>query len=184
LGGAVAGASPAAAAPTQPRRSAPAESAARAANGSPAPAPPQSSTECRSPDARDILVCGQRQQPYRVDAAVLEAGRNVESNARSATSAVPAAQAACSASPMGCSKGFDSLDLANVAVVAGTMAVRAAKHKDWTSTFNTAGTDEYKLYQEAKRRREAEAASRNAARVKMKAEEEEREAHARDANLR
>jgi hypothetical protein len=107
----------------------------------------------------------------------MKAGEEVKNNSRSATSAVPAAQAACSSSPMGCTKNLGSLDLANVAIVAGTAAVRAAKGEDWAKVFRPGGPDEYQLYQQAKLRREAEAEERAAAEVKRKAEEQEQDAH-------
>jgi len=152
-------------------------------NSTPAPTPSQVPTKspeaaCPSHDTRNIVVCGQRRQPYRLDPSVMEAGREAESNSRSATSATPSAQAACSAAPMGCTKDLRSLDLANVAIVLGTAAVSAAKGDDWTKAFRPGGPDEYQLYQQAKRRREAEAAERAAAEVKRKAEAHEREAHA------
>jgi hypothetical protein len=140
-----------------------------------------SGAACPSHDARNIVVCGQRRQPYRLDPSVMETGREVESNSRSATSAMPTAQAACSASPMGCTKDLRSLDLANVAVVIGTTVARAAKGDDWAKVFRPGGPGEYQLYQQAKRRREAEAEERAAAEVKRKAEAQEREAHATSA---
>lgn len=152
-------------------------------NSPTAPAASKALTEpleavCPSHDARNIVVCAQRQRPYRLDPSVMEAGRQAESNSRSATSATPSAQAVCSASPTGCTKDLRSLDLANVALVVGTTAVRAAKGDDWTKVFRPGGPDEYQLYQQAKRRREAEAGERAAAEVKRKAEANERGAHA------
>jgi hypothetical protein len=79
---------------------------------------------------------------------------------------------------MGCTKDLSSLDLANVAVVVGTTAIRAARGDDWTKAFRTGGPDQYQLYRQARRRREAEAEERAAAEVKRKAEAQEREAHA------
>jgi hypothetical protein len=79
---------------------------------------------------------------------------------------------------MGCTKDLSSLDLANVAVVVGTTAIRAARGDDWTKAFRTGGPDQYQLYQQAKRRRDAEAEQQAAAEAKRKAEEEEREVHA------
>jgi hypothetical protein len=147
----------------------------------PAPAPPQVHTgadaACQSEDARNIVVCGQRREQYRLDPSVMKAREEVKSNRRSATSATPAAQAACSSSPMGCTKDLESLDLANVAVVVGTAAVRAAKGEDWAKVFRPGGPDEYQLYQHAKQRGEAEAEERAAAEVKRKAEKQERDAH-------
>lgn len=79
---------------------------------------------------------------------------------------------------MGCTKDLGSLDLANVAIVVGTTVVRAAKRDDWTKVFRPGGQNEYQLYQQANRQREAEAEERAAAEVKRKAEAQERDAHA------
>ena len=144
-------------------------------------APPRPTAEardaCRSADTRDILVCAQR-QPYRVDPNVMESGRQAETNSRSATSAVPTAQAACLSSPIGCTKDLSSLDLANVAFVLGIAAVRAAQGRDWSRAFRPAGPDEYQLYQQVKQKRAAEADERAATQVKRQAEDQERKAHA------
>ena len=136
------------------------------------------------PNARDIVVCGQRGQAYRVDPDVMEANREVQTKQRSATSAVPTAQAVCSrllvGPPATCGQGLGSLDLANVAMVVATTAVKAAKGEDWKSIFRPGGSDEYRLYQAAKRRREAADEQRAAARVRMAAREAERKVD--DAN--
>src|SRR4051794_7679490 len=176
---AVAPSSPAAASP-------PAATVPNSTNGPPTPAPPPNSSEaagdtCKSPNTREIVVCGERRQPYRLDPSIMEANRHSESNSRTASSATPVAQAVCSASPMGCGKGLDSLDLANVALVVGMMTVRAAEGKDWTGAFKTGGPDEYQLYRQAKQEREEADAERAARNVKRKAEEAER-AHAQTAN--
>jgi len=130
---------------------------------------------CQSRNAKDIVVCTQRLQPYRLDPAVNEASRQVEANSRSAIAAVPPAQAICAAQPSGCGNGLASLDLMNVAIVVGTAGVRAATGEDWTKAFKTGGPDEYRLYQEAKQMREAQDAERAAARLRAKAREAERE---------
>jgi hypothetical protein len=136
---------------------------------------------CQNRNAREIVVCGQRGQAYRVDPNVMEANREAQTNQRSATSAVPPAQALCSRQPVGppsgCGEGLGSLDLANVAIVVATTAVKAAKGEEWKSIFRPGGRDEYQLYQEAKRRRETEDDERAAATVRMKAREAERKAH-------
>lgn len=137
-------------------------------------APKATDQACRSQDPRDIVVCAQRGQPYRLDPDVMDANRQVETNNRSATSAIPPAQASCSASPMHCPMGLESLDVANVAIVAATIAVKAAKGEDWKSAFKPGGPDEYQLYQQAKRRREAKAMDRLAADARSKARAAER----------
>lgn len=131
---------------------------------------------CRSKDARDIVVCAQRRQEYRIDPSVIDAGRQAEAINRSMTSPAPAAQAVCSSQPMGCGRSPASLDLANVALVAVTTAIRAAKGEDWTRGLKPGGPDEYQLYREAKARREVEDTRRAAASARRKAQEAEREA--------
>jgi hypothetical protein len=70
---------------------------------------------------------------------------------------------------MGCGTGLEGMDLANVAIVAGTMAIKAAKGEDWTKAFKTGGPDEYQLYLQAKQEREArEAERRQAAAAKLR----------------
>lgn len=105
-------------------------------------------------------MCAQQRPAFRPDHDVSQAGRQAHDNSRSATVAVPAAQASCASSPRGCGTGLENLDLANVALVLGTAAVRAAKGEDWKKAFKTGGPDEYQLYLEAKRLRVARAAER------------------------
>jgi hypothetical protein len=90
----------------------------------------------------------------------MEAGREARVDGRSTNTAAPAAQASCSASPMGCGTGLEGLDLANVAIVVGTAAVKAAKGEDWKAAFRKGGPDEYQLYLEARRRRELQEVER------------------------
>jgi hypothetical protein len=150
--------------------------AVAAAEPIPAPSVSQGSeasagAPCRAKDPHDILVCGERRQAYRLDPVVMEASRKAEANNRSAIAPMPPAQAVCARAPSGCGAGLEGLDLANVAIVAGTMAVRAADGKDWTSPLRPGGPDEYELYKQARRRRQAEETERAAARVKRRAEE-------------
>jgi hypothetical protein len=166
LGGAAAGAPPSTPGP------APVETTSISPYGPPAPAPVRNTTKaadgsCHPQDARDIVVCAQRRQGYRLNPSVMDAERRAEQSARSATSAPPAAQASCAASPMGCGTGLEGLDLANVAVVVGAMAVKAAKGEDWKKAFRQ-GPDEYQLYLQARHQRDAREAERaEAAAVKV-----------------
>lgn len=136
-----------------------------------------SAAACPPHEDHNIVVCGQRGQAYRLDPNIVEASRGLDREQRSVTGSSPAAQATCSSQPTGCGKDLGSLDLANVAIVAGTMAVRALKGKDWAAGLRTGGPDEYQLYQQAKRRREAAEQQQAAARVKTKARQAEREEH-------
>ena len=145
--------------------------AAQPAYGPPVPpaskAAKPAADPCRLQDSRDIVVCAQRKQGVRIDTDVVGATRQVEQNARAATATMPAAQANCSASPQGCGTGLAGLDLANVALVVATTAVKAAKGEDWTKVLKPGGPDEYQLYLEAKREREAkEQEARDAAAIR------------------
>ena len=101
------------------------------------------------------MVCAQRKQGLRIDTDVVDARRQTDQNARSATATMPAAQANCAATPQGCGTGLAGLDLANVALVVATTAVKAAKGEDWTKVLKPGGPDEYQLYLQAKQEREA-----------------------------
>ena len=113
----------------------------------------------------------------------MEAGHAAEANSRSASTSAPPAQAACATAAV-CGKGLESVDWPNVAIVVGTTVAKAAKGEDWASIFRPGGPDEYQLYRQAKRRREAEAGDRAAAAVKREAEEQERRAHAANDDTR
>lgn len=116
---------------------------------------------CHSQDPQDIVVCAQRRQAYRLDPNVTNASRASEILSRNATAAVPPAEAICASSPPGCGKGLESLDLANVALVVGTVALKAAKGEDWRKAFRVS-PDEYQLYVAAKNEREAREVERKA----------------------
>ena len=114
----------------------------------------------------DILVCARPsgdQSPYRLDPDVMLAAHAAAADKASGKARVPTAQKSCSATPTGCGRDLAGLDLLNVAVVVGTMAVKAAKGEDWTKAFKVGGPDEYQFYVQAKRRREAHDAERAAA---------------------
>jgi hypothetical protein len=150
LAGAVIGAPPA------PASSAPAEAAPSSTYGPAVPTPTRTAVnanaECPTQNERDVVVCAERRQTYRLDPSVMDAKRQAESGGASDGVAMPPAQVSCSAAPMGCGKGLAGLDLANAAMVLGTAAVRAAKGEDWAKAFR--GPDEYQLYLQAKWQRE------------------------------
>jgi hypothetical protein len=110
---------------------------------------------CRSQNSRDVVVCAQRRQTSQLDPDVSDAQRKGEKANRRASTARPTAQASCSTLPQGCGTGLAGLDLANVAIVLGTMAVQAVKGEDWKKSLRTGGPDEYQLYLQAKQEREA-----------------------------
>lgn len=128
----------------------------------------RSAVNCEPQTARDVIVCAERRQGYRIDPNVTDAARQSAAARSSATSSQPTAQAACASQPTGCAGGLASLDLVNVAEVATTAAVKAARGKDWKTAFER-GPDEYRLYVEAKRQREALEAQRAAQAARLKA---------------
>lgn len=134
-------------------------------------APAASPPPCAKPDDGAILICGQGPQPYRLDPDVSAGSRAADRDHDQASARVPAAQAACAQSPMGCGKGLESLDLANVAFVAGSMAVSAATGGDWKKPLRPAGPGEYARYQEAKQHREELATARAARKLRDEARE-------------
>ena len=145
--------------------------AAEPAYGPPVPPPAKAAKPaadpCRSQDSRDIVICAQRKQGLRIDTDVVDANRRAKQNARSATASMPAAQASCAAKPQGCGTGLEGLDLANVALVVATTAVKAAKGEDWTKVLKPGGPDEYQLYLQAKQEREErEQEAKDAAAIK------------------
>ena len=127
--------------------------------GPPVPAAPKTTNvmadPCRSQHSRDIVICAQRSKGLQIDTDVVDARRAAEQNARSVIATMPAAQANCSQSPRGCGTGLAGLDLANVALVVATTAVKAAKGEDWATVLKPGGPDEYQLYLQAKQEREA-----------------------------
>ena len=138
------------------------------AYGPPAPPPAGAIGDpCKSQDSRDIVVCAQRKQGLRLDSDVVDAQRAAQAASQSATVRRPTAQASCASLPQGCGAGLEGLDLLNVAVVAATTAVKAVSGDDWKKVLKPGGPDEYQLYLEAKRDREArEQEARDAAAVR------------------
>ncbi len=131
-----------------------------------APLPPPADGKCASAETGAIVVCGSGPPPYRIDPDVTAGAQAAERDRDEAIVPVPAAQAACARSPMGCGKGLESLDLANVAVVAGTMAVKAARGEDWARPLRPTGPGEYQRYREAKQVRQERAADRAARKLR------------------
>lgn len=124
---------------------------------------------CTSGNPRDIVVCAQRRQGYRLDPDVQAAATQATGASSGTTPALPPAQALCASQRTGCGRGLAGLDLANVALVTTETAVRAARGEDWTSVFKNSAADEYQLYLAAKKEREARQAQRAAEAAKLRA---------------
>lgn len=158
--------------------------AARPAYGPPAPIPAAVKTPAKaaiadacpnrrpSADSREIVICAQRPQGYRLNPDVLEARREKRHNGGRPRPPENFNHNDCATvGPMGC-RGGPTINLIAAAMTAATMAKRLAKGEEIGSMFETTPEPtEYQLYLEAKRRREArEAQAAQAAAVaKMKA---------------
>jgi len=144
-----------------------------AAYGPAAPAPPKAAAKpvddgCAaatpSPNARDIVICAQRPNGYRLNPDVMEARKEKrEANAgRLKTPAEKAQVGGACVGPNSCVPTGPNLLAA--AIGAATMAKRLAEGKEIGSMFETTPqTDEYHLYLAAKQRREQREAQERAA---------------------
>lgn len=133
--------------------------AADSAGGASAPVPPvlspavNGSAACKSDNADEVVVCAKPGDRYRIDSSVLEAGR-----ARDALPPKPAPDANRVASngcvgPASCTGAV--VPLVRMALVAARAAALAANGDDWRDAIRT-HEDEYRLYQQAEKRRASE----------------------------
>ena len=146
---------------------------ASAAAPAPAPAPtavapPAKSSDdgCKdktNPDTREIVICAQKPQGYRLNPDVMMAKKAIRSGGRP-TRPGPAAyhdNSRCVVGPEGCPSY--GIHLIGAALTAGEMASRLAKGQEIGSMFVTdPQPSEYQLYQEFKREREAKEAETKA----------------------
>jgi hypothetical protein len=158
--------------------------AAQAAAAPVAPAPsatepvatisPSSTEPCRpgrpDPNSREIVICAERPQGYRIDPDILTARRLKKSGGRP-TKPGPGAirdTSRCVVGPEGCPSA--GVNLIGAALTAAEMAARIAKGQEVGSMFVTDPTpSEYQLYLEAKREREAQEAAQAAKAAQAKA---------------
>jgi hypothetical protein len=105
-------------------------------------------------DTREIVVCAQKVEGFRIDPDVLKAQRIKKKNkARGPERLVD--NSCASIGPMGC-RGGAGINLVAAAVTAATMLQRAASGGDVGEMFITdPQPDEYKIYMQVKREREA-----------------------------
>lgn len=154
------------------------------AHGSVVPAPPSPPAKtvaaaetaperCAAPPATmepgEIFVCAPRPQGYRLNPDVLEAKRQLRRGQPKRPERMRDTSCA-SVGPFGCTPGA-GIDLIGGALVAATMAARAARGENVGRMFVTdPQPTEYELYVEAKRiREEKEAEAALAAKAKAKA---------------
>ena len=146
---------------------------ASAAAPAPAPtaaaAPPAKNADetCRDAmaklDTREIVICAQKPQGYRLNPDVMMAKRAIRSGGRP-TRPGPGGyhdNSRCVVGPEGCPSY--GINLIGAALTAGEMASRLAKGQEIGSMFITdPHPSEYQLYQEFKREREAAEAEKKA----------------------
>ena len=118
------------------------------------------------PNSREIVVCAERPQGYRLDPDLIEARRE-RREAQAGRLKTPAERAAVP-SAGGCVGPNNCVptgpNLLAIAIGAATMAKRLAEGKEIGSMFETTPqTDEYHLYLAAKHRREQREAEERAA---------------------
>jgi hypothetical protein len=135
--------------------------------GPPAPVPAQPkpaekragagcATQTPKDDTREIVVCAERPQGYRLDPDVIEAKREMRSGRRKPPERF-VDKTCATIGPMGC-RFEPGVNLVDAALTLATMVDRVAKGENVGRMFITdPQPDEYQLYLEAKRRREGRA---------------------------
>jgi hypothetical protein len=151
-----------AAVPAQPSQT----SSSQAAPPPPAAAtaPAESAKSCPAPsaDGREIIVCTERPQGYRLNPDIMEAKREMRSGGRPVRQGVTVRPDCATIGPVPCVNA--GINLIGAALTAVQMVQRLAKGQEVGSMFETdPHPDEYHLYLMAKARREAEEAQKAAA---------------------
>lgn len=140
------------------------------AYGPAAPEPPKkppasapSQCDRRAANDREIVICAERPQGYRLNPDVMEA-RKAKREALAGRPKTPLEKmrtSSCGVGPAPC--GQAGIDLLAAGMTAVTMARRLAEGKEVGSMFETEPqSTEYQLYVEAKRTREAREAEERA----------------------
>ena len=123
----------------------------------------------RSTNPNEVVICAPKIEGYRIDPDVLEARREKRNDAGRPTRPGPSGARTVDCAtigPMGC-RGGASINLAAAALTAAQMATRLAEGKEIGSMFVTdPHPSEYRLYLEAKARREAREAEKAATRIR------------------
>ena len=140
-------------------------------------APKSVADDCAEPrtsaNQREIVICAQRPNGYRLDPDVMEARRE-KKEALAGRPRRPESMKdnpCATVGPMGC-RGGAGFNIAAAAIAAATIAQRLAKGEEIGSILVTdPSPSEYQLYVDAKHRREArEAEAKAAAAAKAKAQ--------------
>ena len=117
-------------------------------------AQPTSSCPAPSTDGREIIVCTERPQGYRLNPDIMEAKREMRSGGRPVRRGVTVRPDCATVGPVPCVSA--GINLIAAALTAAQMAERLAKGQEIGSMFETdPHPDEYHLYLMAKARREA-----------------------------
>lgn len=116
-------------------------------------------------DSRQIVICAQRPQGYRLNPDVTEAKREMRSGGRPTSPHETFKDNSCATvGPAGCIGAAAGINLVSAATTLATMATRVAKGEEIGSMFRTTPQPtEYQLYLWAKQRREAREAEKAAA---------------------
>ena len=145
----------------------PAPTAASAPAATPAKEAPRNCTTPAVPDpnSREIVVCAERPNGYRLDPDVLAAKR-LKKKGESIRPRNPhetfADHSCATVGPMGC-RGQATIDMFTAAAALAAMGERLSKGQEIGSMFKTEPTSsEYQLYLEAKKQREEEEANKAA----------------------
>ena len=145
-----------------------------APTAAPADKAANSADACRSarpgPDTREIVICAERPQGYRIDPDILAVGKMKRPGGRP-TRPGPGGMrdtSACAVGPQGCQSA--GINLIGAALTAAEMAARLAKGQEIGSMFVTdPSPSDYQLYLMAKRAREAAEAEKAGKLAKAKA---------------
>ncbi|MDQ3143389.1 MAG: hypothetical protein M3Q57_00730 [Pseudomonadota bacterium] len=105
------------------------------------------STAAANPD--EILVCAERSDPYRIDPAILSAGRAVDASPERRPAYQSVGVDKCSPVGIAGCPGRDVIPVTRIALTIARAALMAAKGDDWREVFRTR-EDEYRLMREAK----------------------------------
>jgi hypothetical protein len=168
-----AAASAAAPAPAQPQQAQPQPSPPPQAQPPLKTSEERCSAAPRTTNDREIIVCVEKPQGYRIDPDVLASKRAMRGGGRPKRPERLRDTACASVGPAGCMGAGAGINLIGAALTAAEMAARLSKGQEIGSMFRTTPEmSEYELYLEARRAREAkeaETAAAAAARAKAAA---------------
>lgn len=109
-------------------------------------------------ETREIVVCAPKHEGYRIDPDVMKAQRIKKNNGKKRGPERLVDNSCASVGPMGC-RGGAGINVVAAAVTAATMLKRAVSGENVGEMFITdPQPDEYQLYLQAKREREAKEA--------------------------